>query len=196
MNATQAQAHGSVGRLLASYAVKRGVSKNELARRTGLDRPRVTDILRGRSKDGSRALGVIARGGSVPPLVRIAAALSVPTEELASALARDIGLPDEPPPFVPSTPSSRVSAYERSPLRKLRELRGLSIIQLAERVKITDVTVWRWETGQVLPSSRKIMALSRALGVTATDLLHVLDGSLEVDEIAARPELASTDKGL
>ena len=49
-------------------------------------------------------------------------------------------------------------------LRKLRNEKGLSQTELAERVYVTRSTVVRWETGSRLPDATVILRLAKAFG--------------------------------
>jgi transcriptional regulator with XRE-family HTH domain len=44
---------------------------------------------------------------------------------------------------------------------------GLTQGQLAERVGVSAITIWRWETDRRAPHARNFQALSRSLGWTA-----------------------------
>ena len=64
-------------------------------------------------------------------------------------------------------------------LRRLRVERGLSQIQLSERVYVTRSTIARWETGSRLPDAAMIARLSECLGV---DVGTLLSAAAESDE--------------
>jgi len=64
--------------------------------------------------------------------------------------------------------------------KKIQQLRiksGLSQEALAEQLEITRQSVSKWETGQALPDTEKIIQLSRLFGVT-TDWLLLNEGSM------------------
>ena len=56
-------------------------------------------------------------------------------------------------------------------LKALRERRGLTQAQLAERVDVTRVTIARLEVGMRQPGIDLLEALAKALKVKVTDLL-------------------------
>jgi transcriptional regulator with XRE-family HTH domain len=70
----------------------------------------------------------------------------------------------------------RVTASETSSrpqwtrLRERREAAGLSQRDLAALAEVDHVTVWRCETGRVLPNAATLAALARALQVDPRDL--------------------------
>lgn len=53
----------------------------------------------------------------------------------------------------------------------LRRRAGLSQEQLAETLEVSRQAVSKWETGEAMPDSSKLLPLSRALGVTVDFLL-------------------------
>ena len=67
-----------------------------------------------------------------------------------------------------------------------RKEAGLTQVQLAEKLHVTDRAVSKWETGRAMPDSAIMLALCNALGITPTDLLsgEVVDelGKLEQTE--------------
>ena len=60
-------------------------------------------------------------------------------------------------------------------IRQLRNEKGLSQGQLADRVFVTRSTVARWETGSRLPDAVMIVRLAKCLGVSAETLFSLLD---------------------
>ena len=56
-------------------------------------------------------------------------------------------------------------------IKKLRIEQGLSQDELAERVHVVRQTVSKWERGTSVPDADSLMALARALGVSAAELL-------------------------
>ena len=56
-------------------------------------------------------------------------------------------------------------------IRRLREKRGLTQLQLAERLCVSDKAVSKWETGRGYPDITLLEALAEALGVSVTELL-------------------------
>lgn len=57
-------------------------------------------------------------------------------------------------------------------LRKLRDQKGLSQQELADRMFVTRSTVARWETGSRMPDARTISLLASHLGVKVDNLLN------------------------
>lgn len=58
-----------------------------------------------------------------------------------------------------------------STIKELREKKGLTQRELAERIKVSDKTVSKWETGKGLPDIGIIEELSKALGISIAELL-------------------------
>ena len=56
-------------------------------------------------------------------------------------------------------------------IKKLRTEQGLSQDELAERIHVVRQTVSKWERGTSVPDADSLMALARALGVSAAELL-------------------------
>ena len=52
-----------------------------------------------------------------------------------------------------------------------RKAKGLTQMQLAEMLGITDRAVSKWETGKALPDASLMLALCEILGITVNDLL-------------------------
>ena len=59
-------------------------------------------------------------------------------------------------------------ARKRKTIREFREARGLTQLELANKLGITPVSVYNWERGQHMPTAVQLRALARALGVTWT----------------------------
>lgn len=64
-------------------------------------------------------------------------------------------------------------------IKKLREKRGLTQKELAESMNVSDKAVSKWETNRGLPDISIIEDLSKALGVSVTELLT---GDLKTNE--------------
>ena len=60
-------------------------------------------------------------------------------------------------------------------IKRLREERGLTQLQLGEKVNVSDKTVSKWETGKGYPDISLIEALSSALGVSVIELFAGAD---------------------
>lgn len=59
-----------------------------------------------------------------------------------------------------------------SVIRQLRELRGLTQAQLAERISVSDKAVSKWETGRGLPDITLLEPLAEVLGVSVLELMR------------------------
>lgn len=57
-------------------------------------------------------------------------------------------------------------------LKALRKSKGLNQTQLAEKIGVSLLTLFRWEKDERSPRVDEIKALSKALGVTEADLLN------------------------
>lgn len=56
-------------------------------------------------------------------------------------------------------------------IKKLREAKGLTQLQLAEIIGVSSKTVSKWETGKGLPDISLVEPLSQALGVSVMELM-------------------------
>ena len=56
-------------------------------------------------------------------------------------------------------------------IKKLRTEQGLSQDELAERIHVVRQTVSKWERGTSVPDADSLVALARALGASAAELL-------------------------
>lgn len=57
-------------------------------------------------------------------------------------------------------------------LRMLRESKGLTLLQLAQRIGVSEATVQRYECGEIVnPRRDKVIALARALDVSEAFLM-------------------------
>jgi transcriptional regulator with XRE-family HTH domain len=61
-------------------------------------------------------------------------------------------------------------------IRKLREAAGLSVVEVAQALGVSDVAIYKWETAQTIPTSDKLPALADVLGCTI-DALYGRDGA-------------------
>lgn len=64
-------------------------------------------------------------------------------------------------------------------IKEAREARGWTQEQLAEAVNTTQQTIQRWESGQTDVKSNQIKAISKALGVTVSFIMNVVEDSSE-----------------
>ena len=56
------------------------------------------------------------------------------------------------------------------PIRQLRERLGMSMYELAEKMGVSVATVSRWETGEAVPVTGRLGALSDVLHCTIDEL--------------------------
>lgn len=71
-------------------------------------------------------------------------------------------------------------------LRLIRDQRAISQEELARRLGVKSLQIWRWETGKTKPNSETVMKLAQALGVTSDYLLGLSDdptGRFEEEEL-------------
>ena len=73
----------------------------------------------------------------------------------------------------------------------LRKERGLTQKELAERLRVTDKAVSRWETGKGYPDISLLPALAEALGCTINELLSCKRLSPEEAPAAAEENLSA-----
>ena len=57
-------------------------------------------------------------------------------------------------------------------IRQLRETRGLTQVQLAQKIGVSDKAVSKWETSRGLPDISLIEPLAKALGVSVVELMN------------------------
>ncbi|RYG39805.1 XRE family transcriptional regulator, partial [bacterium] len=80
-------------------------------------------------------------------------------------------------------------------LRVMRRRRHLSQIAFARRIDVSQAAVSQWESGDTLPSTEAILAISFALGATAEETLALAsaegsgDGELSHDMEVARAQI-------
>lgn len=70
-----------------------------------------------------------------------------------------------------------MSKYFSDALKKLRNKKGLSQLELAEKLFVTRSTVSRWESGNRLPDAMMISRLAGVLGVNVNVLLSTVEQS-------------------
>ena len=66
-------------------------------------------------------------------------------------------------------------------IKELRERRGLTRIQVADRLGLSIVAVRKWERGQAYPSADKLPKLAAALGCSIDDLYDIAAYGQEVN---------------
>ena len=75
---------------------------------------------------------------------------------------------------------------------KKRQARELSQEKLAELVGVSRQAVSKWEVGDAIPDTDKLIPLARALGITVDELLGNVPEEDEVQEESAEPSLSGT----
>lgn len=75
---------------------------------------------------------------------------------------------------------------------KNRQARGLSQEKLAELVGVSRQAVSKWEVGDAIPDTDKLIPLARALGITVDELLGNVPEEEEVQEDSAEPPLSGS----
>lgn len=67
---------------------------------------------------------------------------------------------------------NRVKVIVAKNLTELRKSRGLTQSELAEKLKYSDKTVSKWETGDSLPDISVLAELAALYGISLDDLVH------------------------
>ena len=75
---------------------------------------------------------------------------------------------------------------------KNRQAQGLSQEKLAELVGVSRQAVSKWEVGDAIPDTDKLIPLARALGITVDELLGNIPEEEEVQEKADEPPLTGS----
>lgn len=57
-------------------------------------------------------------------------------------------------------------------IKKLREKKGVTQLELANNIGVSDKTISKWETGKGLPDISLIEPLSKSLGVSVIELMN------------------------
>ena len=66
-----------------------------------------------------------------------------------------------------------MNSYITGPaIKRLREEKGLTQAQLAERIGVSDKAVSKWETGRGLPDISLVEMLAKTLGVSVPELMN------------------------
>ena len=66
-----------------------------------------------------------------------------------------------------------MNSYITGPaIKRLREEKGLTQAQLAERIGVSDKAVSKWETGRGLPDISLVEPLAKTLGVSVPELMN------------------------
>ena len=73
---------------------------------------------------------------------------------------------------------------------KKRQARGLSQEKLAELVGVSRQAVSKWEVGDAIPDTDKLIPLARALGITVDELLGNVPEEEEVQEGPVEPPMS------
>lgn len=56
-------------------------------------------------------------------------------------------------------------------IKKMREIKGITQIELAKLIDVPQSTIASWETGRALPRAEKLPMIAKALGCSVDDLL-------------------------
>ena len=56
-------------------------------------------------------------------------------------------------------------------LKKIREARNITQMELAAKIEVPQSTIASWETGRAFPRAEKLPAIAKALGCTIDELL-------------------------
>src|SRR5690606_21164828 len=101
----------------------------------------------------------------------------IPTEAITAALLKEpLSRSINSEPHQPRDAGRDAARFRfRKHLKKLREKSGLSLEDVASKVKVSRQTVWYWETGKRTPSAQNLTLLANALGVSAREL-EAFDG--------------------
>ncbi len=70
-------------------------------------------------------------------------------------------------------------------IRRLREERGWTQLELASRLGVTPVTIYNWERGRTEPRVSQFRQLARLFGVSMDDLTLANEDGREADAAAA-----------
>ena len=60
-------------------------------------------------------------------------------------------------------------------IKELRQEKGLSAVQLAKEINVSDSAIIRWENAQRLPNIMALVALAKYFGVTLDYLVGLED---------------------
>lgn len=66
-------------------------------------------------------------------------------------------------------------------IKQLRESRGLTQSELAERIGVSSKTISKWETAKGLPDITLLQPLAQALGISVIELMngeHIINGNI------------------
>lgn len=77
----------------------------------------------------------------------------------------------------------KMSLFFSNTLKKLRNEKGLSQQELADRVYVTRSTIVRWETGSRFPDAAMVSRIAEVLGVDAYSLLYAAAQSDECPNV-------------
>lgn len=57
-------------------------------------------------------------------------------------------------------------------LKKIREARNITQMELSEKISVPQSTIASWETGRAFPRAEKLPDIAKALGCTIDELLQ------------------------
>ena len=63
----------------------------------------------------------------------------------------------------------------RENLRECRLQAGLTMQQLADKINVRYLSIYRWETGKRSPALVHVVAIAEALGMSLPELLDIAD---------------------
>ena len=63
----------------------------------------------------------------------------------------------------------------RENLRECRLQAGLTMQQLADKINVRYLSIYRWETGKRSPALVHVVAIAEALGISLPELLGIAD---------------------
>lgn len=75
-------------------------------------------------------------------------------------------------PEGPQQPAAAPGETFGERLKRLRSQSRYSMVELAERVGVTKPTLWKWETGKVMPRQAALEKLAAELELSAVELLY------------------------
>lgn len=74
-------------------------------------------------------------------------------------------------------------------IRQLREERGLTQAELAEKLGVSSKTISKWETGKGLPDISLLQPLAEALGISLIELMsgeHIINKNISANLLRSR----------
>lgn len=78
-------------------------------------------------------------------------------------------------------------------LRELREVSGLTQLEVATKLEATPGAIYLWEKGKNEPSTRYLIPLAQLFGVTTDDLIRAIEATAALGKAVARRGHATAD---